>query len=319
MGLGTDLTLLAIDAEPGYLRVGSTLPYSLVVGELVDLAAAGRITLRGELIEVLDRSPIGETLADDSLARLADIGAGQSVEQWLELHGHWRVEAYLAGLRYQHVLRDSSVRVVASGRIDIADTLRAAAPVQRLRMLIADERAPSSVQDLAFVVLADSTGWPQVHLRLHRDRRARLKRLATSVAGSADFAGLEADAAFAVLRHGVRAAAKLARQSRATPEYIADHGNGTSRSRGYGGLMNRRGLRIVTDVVGLLALATLVLACLTNVALAIIIAPFTIALAALPVAVYAERREGRRKLVDSDRASDVSSAGRGESGEVDGE
>jgi hypothetical protein len=228
MGLGIDLTLLAIDVRPGYLRVGPMLPYSLVVGELVDLAVAGRITLRGDMIEVLDPSPIGDVLADDSLAWLADIRHGLSVEQWLERQGRWRVEAYLAGLHYQHVLRDLSGKTLAAGRIEIADALRAAVPVHRLRALIAEEHDPSSVQDLAFAVLCESTGWPQAHLRLraHRDHRARLKRLAASVAGAAEVPDYEGDAAFAVLRHGVRAAAKLARLSLESVESNADHDSG---------------------------------------------------------------------------------------------
>ncbi|HEV2639867.1 MAG TPA: GPP34 family phosphoprotein [Actinocrinis sp.] len=155
MGLGIDLTLLAVDAEPGYLRVGPTLPYPLVVGELVDLAVAGRITVNGDVIEVLDRSPVGDALADDSLARLADLGDGLSVEQWLERQGRWRVEAYLNGLRHQNVLHESSGKVVGSGRIEVADTLRAAAPVRRLRRLIAEEGGPQSAQDLAFAALFD--------------------------------------------------------------------------------------------------------------------------------------------------------------------
>ena len=297
MGLGIDLTLLAIDTEPGYLRVGPALPYSLVVGELVDLAVAGRITLRGELIEVLDRSTIGDVLADDSLARLRTTGRGLSVEQWLERHGRWRVEAYLAGLRHEHVLRDSSPEVVGSGRIEIADTQRAAAPVYRLRELIAQERGTLSVQDLAFVVLADSTGWPQAHLRLqaHRDLRARLKRLTASVTASAEMQGYEGDAAFAVLHHGVRAVAKLAGQSFVSGEHSANYGGRSSHSIGHGGAASRRGWRLVTDAVALLALATLVLACLTNLDLAIIIAPFTIVLMGLPIAWRAEFRLHRRK------------------------
>jgi hypothetical protein len=294
MGLGIDLTLLAIDAEPGYLRVGPALPYALVVGELVDLAVAGRITLRGELIEVVDRSPIGDVLTDDSLARLADLGHGLTVDEWLERHGRWRVEAYLAGLREEGVLRDSSRWVVASGRIETADTLRAAVPVRRLRELIAQERDGSgalSVRDLAFVALADSTGWPQAHLRLpaHRELRARLKRL-TELGAEA----YEGDAAYAVLRQGMRAVAELARQTLVSGELGTEHGSGA---------MNRRGVRLVADVVGLLALATLVLACMTNLDLTIIIAPFILPLIGLPILWRVESRRPRRKAVNSGRLS----------------
>jgi hypothetical protein len=299
MGLGIDLTLLAVDAEPGYLRVGPSLPYSLVVGELVDLAAAGRIAVRGDRLEVLDRSPIGDVLADGALSKLAQIGPGLPVEQWLEREGPWHVEAYLSGLRSEHVLRESSVKVIGSGRIEIADTLRAAAPVHRLRALIDDAGEPSSVQDLAFIVLADSTGWPRAHLSrsAYRERRARLKRLTSSVAGSAVLPAYEGDAAFAVLRCGMRAAAKLARESLVSGRYIAADYSAASdpRSREPGGLEARRGLRLVIDVVALLAAATLVLACLANVDLAVIIAPFTLALMGVSLAVHVERRESRRK------------------------
>jgi hypothetical protein len=306
MGLGIDLTLLAIKAEPGYLRVEPALPYSLVVAELVDLAAAGRITLHGELIEVLDRSGIGDALADDSLARLAAVGHGLSVEQWLKQRSRWRVEAYLAGLREDRVLSESSAEVVGAGRIEIADTLRAAAPVHRLLELIVQERDALSVQDLAFVVLAGSTGWPQAHLQLsaHRELRAGLRHLTASVTASADVEGYEGDAAFAVLRLGVWTAVELARQSLVSGEHNADYGSGPTRSTEQGSVAIKRGWRLVTDVVALLALATLVLACLTNVDLAIIIAPFTIVLIGLPIAWRVEFHAHRRRRKTAKRGGD---------------
>lgn len=310
MGLGIDLTLLAIDAEPGYLRVGPALGFSLVVGELVDLAVAGRITLCGELIEVLDRTPIGDVLTDDSLTQLADIGQRLSVEQWLQRRGRWRVEAYLAGLRYEHVLRDSSAATVGKDRIVIADTLRAAAPAHRLRTLIGEEREYLPVQDLAFAVLAYSTGWPQARWRrsAHRGQRARLKRWAATVAGSAEAAGFQGDAGFAVLRHGVQVAAKLAEQSLSSGEHTVDRASDSSPSIERSGPLGRRGLRLLIDLVALLALATLVLACLTNVPLAIIIAPFAIILIALPVVGFVERRGHRRRAVKA-RDGEVDRAG----------
>lgn len=300
MGLGIDLTLLAVDAEPGYLRVRPTLPYSLVVGELVELAAAERIAVRDDQLRVLDRSPIGDVLADAALRKLAEIrGPGLFVEEWMGREGPWRVEAYLAGLRYEHVLRESSVKVIASGRIEIADTLRAAAPVRRLRALIDDEGEPSSVRDLAFLVLAASTGWPQAHLNLaaYRKRRTRLKRLTSSVAGSAVLPAYEGDPAFAVLRCGMRAAAKLARADQVSGRYIvADYSPAAElRSRKSGGPEGRRGLNLVIDIVALLAASTLVLACLANVDLAVIIAPFSIALIGVSLGTHVQRRESRRK------------------------
>jgi hypothetical protein len=100
------------------------------------------------------------------------------------------------------------------------------------------------------------------------------------------------------LRHGVRAAAKLARQSLVSGEYIANHSGGSPPSIEHGGATNRRGLRLVTDAVALLALATLVLACLRDVDLAIIIAPFALALIGLPIAWRAESRVHRRKTAE---------------------
>jgi hypothetical protein len=300
MGLGIDLTLLAVDAEPGYLRVRPSLPYSLVVGELVDLAAAERIAVREDRLRVLDRSPIGDVLADAALLRLAEIkGPGLFVEEWVGREGRWRVEAYLAGLRYEHVLRESSVKVTGSGRIEIADTLRAAAPVRRLRALVDEESEPSSVRNLAFLVLAASTGWPQARLghAAYRKRRTRLKRLTSSVTGTAVPPAYEGDPAFAVLRCGMRAAAKLARADLVSGRYIvADYSPAAElRSRKPGGPEGRRGLNLVIDVVALLAAATLVLACLANVDLAVIIAPFSIALIGVSVAAHVQRRESRRK------------------------
>jgi hypothetical protein len=271
MALGTELTLLAIDAGPEHVRAEAALPYALVVAELVDLAAAGRITAIDGRIEVLDRSPIGDVLADDTLMRLADLGEDASVEQWLERHAPARVEAYLAGLTSEDPVGDA----VGPG---------AEAAAGRLRGLLADAREPLAVRDLAFAVLANATGWPRTHLRT-KDRhaeRARLRALTAEVAGSGEIAAYHGDAAFAVLRRGVRTAAPLAEQSLLSGAYAEDAGAGWGR-------------RVLSDVVALLSLATIVVGCMKNVALAIILTPFCIALMAPSLVSHAERRRRRRE------------------------
>jgi hypothetical protein len=274
MALGIDLMSLAIDAEPGYLRVGPELPYALIVAELVDLAVAGRITLRGDLIIVLDRSPIGDVLADDGLTRLADFAHGVTVDDWLKRQGRWRAEAYLDGIRHDGVPSDQLVR--------------------HLRALIADESDPPAVQDLALMVLAHATGWPQARLRLprHLRQRARLKRLASSVVGATDDEG---DAALAVLRHGVRAMRSHAGDIIVSGEYSTAPVDTSPGAVGQYDLANRRVLGFVVDVVAVLALATLVLACLRNVDLALIISPFCLALVGVSLTRHAERRARRRE------------------------
>jgi hypothetical protein len=296
MGLGADLTLLAIHADAsGRAGAGPALDYALTVAELVDLAAAGRIAVRGGAIAVLDRMPVGDVPADDSLAGLADLGEpGQSVAQWVERRGRWRFEAYLAGLRYDHVLRDPSA--ARPERIEIADTLRAEAPVRRLRVLMDAAADPPSVTDLAFVALAEYTGWPQAHLGIaaHRRHRARLKRLAAAAAGSAQPPGYPEDPAFPVLRQGLRAVARLGRAAEADPvRAAATAAASPSRAEPHGAFRNGRTLRAVIHLVGLLASATLVLAGLTNLDLTIILAPFLLPLIAMPVIDLAYR--GRRR------------------------
>jgi hypothetical protein len=294
MGLGMDLTLLSIDEKSGSALVGMELSHALAIGELVDLAVSGRIMVRGELIEILDRSPVGEGLTDESLARIADIGQGLSVEQWLEQSGRGRRRSAYHSFLYEKALVDSWAGDGGPDWIEIAGTEQIEAVADRLRTLIADERGPSSVQDLAFIVLADATGWPQTHLDLetHRDDRERLRRLTEKLADSAavdQVEEYEGDAAFAVLRQGVRAATKLARTSLLSGEHGGEPEIGRSRSR------DSRRLRLVMNMVALLALATLVLACMENVGLAIVTAPFTVGLIGLPVVDYAARHDRRRK------------------------
>jgi Golgi phosphoprotein 3 (GPP34) len=296
MGLGTDLTLLAIDADAsGRPGGGPALDYALTVAELVELAAAGRIAVRGGAIAVLDRTPIGDGPADDSLARLADPGQpGQSVAQWVERRGRWRFEAYLAGLRYDHVLREPST--ARPDRIEIADTLRAQAPVRRLRVLMDDAAGPPSVTDLAFVALARYTGWPQAHLRIaaHGRHRARIERLAAAVAGSGEVPGFSDDPVLPVLRQGLRAVARLGRAAEADRVRAAETAAASSsRADNHGAFRNSRTLLVIVYAVGLLATATLVLAGLTNLDLTIILAPFMLVLIALPCVDLVQR--GRRR------------------------
>lgn len=266
MALGTELTLLAIDAGPEHVRTEAALPYALAVAELVELAAAGRITASGGRIEVLDRSPIGDVLADDALLRLTDLGGEVSVEQWLKPRAQVRVEAYLSDLA-----QDS----VGPG---------AEAAAARLHGLLADAHDPLAVRDLAFAVLANATGWPRTHLsaKERHAERTRLKALTAEVAGKGAVAAYEGDAAFAVLRTGVRAAAQLSEQTLLSGAYAQD----ANRSWGQ---------RVASDAVAVLSLVTIVVASMKNVALAIIVTPFCIALMAPSLVSHTERRRKRRE------------------------
>lgn len=282
--------LLTIDAEAGRTRFGPSLAFSLVVAELVDLAVAGRITLRGELIHVLDSHPIGDVLADDSLARLAHTeGEPITVEQWLSRRRIGRIGSYLAGLQNAEIIR--AAHPASDEPVWVADPERATAPTRRLRALTQQGGDPT-VQDVAFAALARSSGWPQARLcgRKHRHERARLNHLAAMARKPRD-----GDPSWAILSHGMRATANLALPSDFfTAEDGIDHGDHGSSSRGYVPSEDRRGLRVVVGIVALLALATLVLAGLTNLDLTIIITPFTLPLIVLPCIDHNERRDRRR-------------------------
>jgi hypothetical protein len=306
MGLGAELTLLAVHAgtSSGGLNTGPSLDYALVVAELVDLAAAGRIAVHDGVIEVLDRMQIGEALSDDSLARIADLarngGPGATVAQWVESRGQWRVRTYLAGLRYEHVVREPSTPRGPAPPIEIADTLRAEAVVRRLRTLMDTDADPASVQDLAFAVLAGFTDWPRVHLRVVADRRRRerLKQLSAAVAGSRGFPRLAQDPALPLLREGLRAVRRLSRAAELEPSPAPLEAARFPRpSRPARTLFFGRWLIVVVYLVGMLAAATLVLAVLRNLDLSIIIAPFLIPLIAAPIVHFCERLgELRRRL-----------------------
>lgn len=212
MGMGTDLTLVSINAETGHAGFGPALAYSLALAELVDLAVADRIALRGIHIDMLDPAPAGDALPDDCLARLAESTQPVLLERWLAQRGPWRIDAHVEALAGMNILRIATPAVGGGARIEVTDRPAVREVDRALRAVIAGGRE-STAEQCTFAALVRLSGWPQIHLRgwAHRRDRVRLARLAASATRHDADRGQTS----ALLRHGGRMVPKLARSARA--------------------------------------------------------------------------------------------------------
>jgi hypothetical protein len=199
MGIGVDLLLLAVDDRHARTRGGVRLAAALAAAQLVDLAAAERITLDGTRLRVTRMEPVGDELLDPAVAAIAKSTSPVTIHRWLTDHAHPAVIA-----RYAAAAR-------AAGAVKTDETLsydrnKGRARRSELRINLADESArdrivarvsaglalpgtvptpTAPVQDVALAVLVDAVGLTKVHLsgRSDRQARARLAELAAGKSG----------------------------------------------------------------------------------------------------------------------------------------
>jgi len=106
VALAEELLLLAYDDETGKAtgsRIGLDLGMAAAV--MVDLALAGRVVLDGAMLTVIDRTPVGESIADDVLVRLA-AETPQSANAWVQRLRHGLRDKVLADLVARGIVTD---------------------------------------------------------------------------------------------------------------------------------------------------------------------------------------------------------------------
>jgi hypothetical protein len=195
--LGEDLVLLSVSPADGRVTTAQQLGFGLMGSELVRLAAAGRLTITGGRVDVIDPSPGPDPLLDAALASLAGARRGVRAKGWVSRPRRGIAEAYLERLAAAGVLRAerrTRLGIFPVTRWHVADAARQAEVKARLDA-IALSTGPVSTAQAALAGLAHATGLGAVLYpgRAGRPARARLERIAK---GSEEAAGV-ADAASA--------------------------------------------------------------------------------------------------------------------------
>lgn len=98
MTLGADLVALAVDETRGEIHFAAQLGYVLAAAELVDLAKARRIEAVGTGIRVVEELRTGDSVLDNTLARLAAGFKEQSIGAWIDLVAPDRVAVHVAAM-----------------------------------------------------------------------------------------------------------------------------------------------------------------------------------------------------------------------------
>jgi hypothetical protein len=220
--LGEDLVLLSVSPADGRVTTAQQLGFGLMGSELVRLAAAGRLTITGGRVDVIDPSPGQDPLLDAALASLAGARRGVRAKAWVSRPRRGIAEAYLERLAAAGVLRAerrTRLGVFPVTRWHVADTARQGEVKARLDA-IALSTGPVSTAQAALAGLAHATGLGAVLYpgRASRPARARLERIAKgseAVAGVADAAsasasGEGASQAMAAANQATRAAVDAA-------------------------------------------------------------------------------------------------------------
>lgn len=83
MAMGEDLLLLAIHPRRGTIRAAERIAFALRAGELVDLALAGRVTIKGRRIKIADTAATGNGRLDTTLAAIGAMRA-PTVQAWVQ-------------------------------------------------------------------------------------------------------------------------------------------------------------------------------------------------------------------------------------------
>jgi hypothetical protein len=190
IALAEEMLLLAYDDITGKAtgsRIGLDLGMAAAV--LVDLALAGRIAYSGGNLVVKDATPIGESIADEVLARAAADGP-HTPAQWVQRLRHGLRNRVLADLVARGVVRDedeTQLGVIHLHRYPSADPAYEAEIRARLaEALIADAVPDERTAALATLLTATRM---EPALRLPPEEAERAHRRLEEIANGAGFAG----------------------------------------------------------------------------------------------------------------------------------
>jgi hypothetical protein len=217
--IGLDLTLVPINAVTGQARFGPGVAYALAAGELVDLALAARITLRGEGLVVQEHGTVGDELLDRALIRLGEQHhQPPTVSEWVADRGPWRIDEYVAALEDLGTLQlvPTDPPAQEGKRIEVKDPYRVQSAVDRLTRAIAtDGWLPFEEQAFAALVEAAGCAWALKGRQYHADRK-RLHSLRKAACRDQEHDAM----ARTILRQGIRAVRLHARYGNGSPRTL---------------------------------------------------------------------------------------------------
>ncbi|MCF7837289.1 MAG: anti-sigma factor antagonist [Candidatus Marinimicrobia bacterium] len=189
VSLAEEIYLLALDEEKGAIKrlPPAALRYALASALLTDLALHDRIDTDLDTLKVLDPSPSGDPLLDDTIKRLAAEAAPQTTAFWLDQlsqSAHAIEERVLERLIAKGILKLEQRQVMwvfETRRYPLQDDRELKEVRTRLRELIMGDEIPDP-RDAVLISLADACGLikdllPPHDLAAARERIAALARL----------------------------------------------------------------------------------------------------------------------------------------------
>lgn len=216
MGMGADLVLLAIDDTRGGIRNAAHVARAVAAAELIELAAAGCLGLRGGHLTVMGTGDASNPDSADVLVQLAKSRRPETVARWLgHRGGPARVRDCITELEHAGVVAVDDTSRNSAGKpamhVHLSERAVGQAAVDRL-IGIARGTLTSAV-DEAFAALADAAGLARPHLRGFSNRHAR-DRISTLTARRAQTPAEPDRTVLAIARAAVHAMAEVARRAR---------------------------------------------------------------------------------------------------------
>ncbi|MBD8505060.1 GPP34 family phosphoprotein [Hoyosella sp. G463] len=186
MGVAHDLVLLTTDPQSGKSYISSTVSDAVLGGALMlDLIAAERLAVNGEgrhaRVQVLDKRPLGKTLLDDALGRLASRKPQKPASAVTRLGKRAQREVY-AELTEQRAVAPRVVKILGlfpTTRHDVLDTRRRNELVSSVKACLLRGTRPDDVTGplIALLSAADLVK-PIVGKRDAKPAKARAKKIA---------------------------------------------------------------------------------------------------------------------------------------------
>ena len=113
LNLAEALFLLALDDDEGWIAALTldTLRYGLAAALLADLALLGKIIVEDQRVSLLDPTPVGDELLDETLTRIAESNKPRKVKYWIGALGFRKLPKQVAQrLVARGVLREEDRR-----------------------------------------------------------------------------------------------------------------------------------------------------------------------------------------------------------------
>ncbi|GAB7045371.1 hypothetical protein JCM9534A_04970 [Catenuloplanes indicus JCM 9534] len=165
MSLAEELVLIAYDTDGTAWGTGTAVNFAVAGAHLMELALAGRITVRDGRISVLDATPTGAPLTDAALATLAADPEPRRTKDWVNRLSKKALQPVLdhlvaAGVVERH---DQKVlRLIPFTRYPSPGGVEPTAETERRRLMLAAVTDPAATPDdrtLAMVALVTAADW----------------------------------------------------------------------------------------------------------------------------------------------------------------